>query len=71
MIDLVKGTLKVAELPEEPILRWEVWFVTTEGTFAQLSGAIESCERTGQPIHLIIPVPVACGKTTYEIAVRY
>jgi len=70
MISYEKNTLTVATFQEEPILSWAVWFVTDEGTFPSIELAKESCDRTGRPYYAIIPVPVAVGQRTYEIAMR-
>lgn len=70
MINYEKGTLKVAHFDEERIDAWAVWFVTDQGTFPSVEAARESCDVTGRPYYAIIPVPVAIGAKTYEIAMR-
>lgn len=68
MLDLTNNTLRVPGYEPEPILSWAVYFVTSEGTFETLDAAIISCERSKIP--LIVPVPVARGKTTYEVVLN-
>ncbi len=67
MIDFDKNTMQAPGHLVEPIREWVVWFVTIEGTFATLDEAKQSCDKTGQPYFGIVPVPVACGITTFEI----
>jgi hypothetical protein len=49
----------------EPIVRWEVWFVTEAGMFATLDGA-----KATAPDFSIIPIPVAIGATIYEPSLK-
>lgn len=70
MMDLTNNLIQVPGRQAEPIESWAVWFVTDEGTFGTLVEAKESCDRTGRPYFAIIPVPVALGKTSYELVTR-
>lgn len=66
MINLATGEMKVGD-QNDSLQKWAVWFVTVEGTHPSLDEALKSCETTGQPTWSIKPVPVALGKTTYEV----
>ncbi len=49
----------------EPIVKWEVWFVTEAGIFQTLEGAKETA-----PDFSIIPIPVAIGENIYEPSLK-
>lgn len=66
MIDHEKDELTVNGLTE-PIAEWRTWFITMQGTHPNIADAKKSCDSTGQPYFMIKPVPVAIGKTTFEV----
>lgn len=49
----------------EPILRWDVWFVTEAGLFPTLDAA-----KSTAPDFNIIPIPVAIGTNLYEPSLK-
>lgn len=51
----------------EPILRWEVWWVTPEGLHQTLAEARVSADSCGIPYTAIQVAPAAVGETIYEV----
>lgn len=70
MIDLANNKLQVPTKEPEPILEWKVVFCTMEGAYETLEEARESCARTGQPMHTIMPLPAAVGVNTFEVCLK-
>lgn len=70
MINLERNTLQVPGKKAEPILGWKVVFCTMEGTCETMIEARESCTRTGQPVHSIMPLPAAFGEHTFEVCLK-
>ena len=66
MINLQTGEMWVGD-KNDSLRKWEVWFVTAEGTHPTLDEALKSCEKIGQPVWSIKPIPVALGATTFEV----
>lgn len=67
MIDYADETVTIFNEPTdeditEKIVKWEVWFVTEEGTFRDYARAKEFGPMT--------PVPVAVCDKIFEIAVK-
>ena len=67
MINITKSELSLRN-KTHPIIKWEVWFRTPLGLFANLSDAILKLEESDMnPDLMIVPVPVAIAAETYEV----
>lgn len=66
MIDLENNRLILGD-KTEPILRWEVYFMTPFGLHTDLASAVQRMKECDMPVHVIQAHAVAISESTYEV----